>query len=379
MDTATTKNPFDIPELRHRLSLFVTVKNALSCARVSKSWVYDFVAAVWFTVHFDVHPRFVDLASEIITKHCHLIRIVKNVKSLLHVRSIANTGVNRLRELRMNTAASAMQHVYGHEIVSRNSARLENPDTLSTSIPANKRNSTVHYLSASALIPFPCSTSKATTSKLKVLKLSSRSSTEMLLSLLGAQDPLSLWVIGTLSVVLFLEFENFVDLELRRDVHHSFCTNIATKVLEIDFPPHHTSLETITAILLDQATWKSVTIFKVRNDFNCEAEEIVPVPDHLQVSGQLLQLIPRGFSLLETLDFHGLDTKKKIRKAIALWRAGCWRRWQGSGKATVVLVETKEKTRRKKRCSIEARVARHLLKFEKLWWIWLGYKTLSPV
>ncbi|KAF9083318.1 hypothetical protein BGX23_011583 [Mortierella sp. AD031] len=173
MDTATTKNPFDIPELRHRLSLFVTVKNALSCARVSKSWVYDFVAAVWFTVHFDVHPRFVDLASEIITKHCHFIRIVKNVKSLLHVRSIANTGVNRLRELRMNTAASAMQHVYGHEIVSRNSARLENPDTLSTSIPANKRNSTVHYLSASALIPFPCSTSKATTSKLKVLKLSS--------------------------------------------------------------------------------------------------------------------------------------------------------------------------------------------------------------
>ncbi|KAK3822343.1 MAG: hypothetical protein J3R72DRAFT_497254 [Linnemannia gamsii] len=59
-----------------------------------------------------------------------------------------------------------------------------------------------------------------------------------------------------------------------------------------------------------------------------------------------------------------LDTKEKILKAIALWRKGCWRRWREQAGILVGEEGKLDSTD----MSIEARVTRHLLKFEKLWW-----------
>ncbi|KAK3838233.1 MAG: hypothetical protein J3R72DRAFT_493004 [Linnemannia gamsii] len=100
MDTVTTtNNPFGIPELRHRLSQFITNKDALSCALVSKAWTLDFVRTIWFQVEFDVHPQFVDLSPDIIAKHEHHIRVVINATTLEEISAINYANVNRLRHL----------------------------------------------------------------------------------------------------------------------------------------------------------------------------------------------------------------------------------------------------------------------------------------
>jgi hypothetical protein len=70
-----------------------------------------------------------------------------------------------------------------------------------------------------------------------------------------------------------------------------------------------------------------------------------------------------------------LDTEDKIPKTIALWRKGCWRRWQKKAGAPIPVEANQEPMDN----SIEARVARHLLKFEKLWSVWLGYQTWTPI
>ncbi|KAF9147022.1 hypothetical protein BG015_011390, partial [Linnemannia schmuckeri] len=76
--SAIFKNPFDLPELRYRLSWFVTIKGALSCALVFKAWSDDFVSVIWFKVDFDVQPRFANLSPDTIAKHGHRTRVVKN-------------------------------------------------------------------------------------------------------------------------------------------------------------------------------------------------------------------------------------------------------------------------------------------------------------
>lgn len=64
-----------------------------------------------------------------------------------------------------------------------------------------------------------------------------------------------------------------------------------------------------------------------------------------------------------------LDTKDKVLGTIALWRAGCREQWQGNASEDVTMIMTVNETN----ISIEDRVARHLLKFEKLSRVWLGY------
>ncbi|KAG0217759.1 hypothetical protein BGX33_009638 [Mortierella sp. NVP41] len=179
-----------------------------------------------------------------------------------------------------------------------------------------------------------------------------------------------------------------------------FCANIAMNISEVAYPLQNTSLETIIAILLHQATLKSVVVFHEQG-FDFEAEKVTPVSDHFQESGQFLLLIPRCCSQLEILDlyFHemdmdeiekgdwacknlrtlririkGLNTEDKILMAIAIWRAECRKRWQEKARE-IPVIEDQDMID----MSIEARVARHLLKFEMLWWVWLGYKTWALV
>ncbi|KAG0376112.1 hypothetical protein BGX24_008261 [Mortierella sp. AD032] len=182
-----------------------------------------------------------------------------------------------------------------------------------------------------------------------------------------------------------------------------FCTNIAANnITEIMFRFRHISLETVSAILMHQASLKSVRHFSFPDGIDMEAEQVAPVSNHFQAWGSFLQLIPRGCSKLETLELNahemdmdvveqgewacknlkniqirvkGLDTKDKILKAIALWRKGCWQRWQEEAGAPVGA----ERRLKETDTSIEARVARHLLKFDKLWTVWLGYQSWNPI
>ncbi|KAG0217760.1 hypothetical protein BGX33_009639 [Mortierella sp. NVP41] len=466
--TTASTSPFGLPELRHRLSRFLSIKDALSCTLVSQAWTKDFVSAIWFMVDFDVSPSFTDLLPDIVATHGHHIRVVKNAKSLPQVQSIANASVNRLRELRIDTAASVMQHILAYEIVSTNITSLETLELFTTSAPANKRESLAHYVPAPSLAPFAGASQTASPSKLKVLRISHLCLTyDGLMAILQGCTNLSdlelpgtdivgrptrsfqhtgvtLFSSGLKSVFsrepvgpsLLPSIPNLKTLQvwdydvdetlavpaarIKEDLYQHcphttgyrlsdttgamvpfFSSIIAKDISDLGFLHHHTSLTTITAILLHQATLKTLLMFPTYSGFNFDSDEVPPVLRHSQASGHLLQLIPRHCSQLETLDLHlqemeigeiemsewacknlrtlririkGLDTKDKILKTIALWRAGCWRHWQ---KATGDPGSVDEQG--KSNQSIEARVARHLLKFDKLGKVWLGYQTWTPV
>ncbi|KAF9922118.1 hypothetical protein FBU30_007807 [Linnemannia zychae] len=162
---------------------------------------------------------------------------------------------------------------------------------------------------------------------------------------------------------------------------------------------------------------KKVSINVTEHDFDFWIDEVPYVSSRFDRWGYLLQQIPRSCAELEKLDLHlhemdmddieegewvckdlkklririkGLDTPETITKAIELWRSGVRERWRmqaiySKGKKTMEkdIKETEEGKNNEERSlikenidtSIEARVARHLLKFEKLQKVWLGYRT----
>ncbi|KAF9138983.1 hypothetical protein BGX30_008523 [Mortierella sp. GBA39] len=459
--SATTKNPFDLPELRHRISRYVTIKDALSCALVSKAWTDDFVSAIWFKVDFDVQPRFTDLSPYTIAKYGHHIQIVKNAKSLSQVSSLTNIGVNGLRVLNIDTAASAVQHILAYEILSRNYSSLQEIDLFAASLPFNKRDSSAHYVVAPALVIFAGTVSIL--SKLNSLKIKNLCLTnDGLMMILQGCPRLSALRVEHVDIVgplirsfqhmgislLALELTSILPTDLTRPSLLSYFPNLTTlhtwnhdtrytipwnrikeelsrhcprltgyqledsigailpnflanlpnnnNVSRIMFNYKTISSDTITAILMHQAFLESVKQFTPSSGFALEKEEVAPVSSHFQESGHLLQLIPRCCSRLVSLCLmshemdmdvvergewacknlmmlrirvKGLDTKETILKAVALWRAGCWRRRQGkTDEDDTVMLEVQDQDD----CSIETRVAKHLLKFEKLNWVWLG-------
>ncbi|KAF8947963.1 hypothetical protein BGZ47_007101 [Haplosporangium gracile] len=464
----TVRSPFDLPELIHRLSRFVAVKDALSCALVAKSWTDSFISTIWFKVDFDTQSRFANLSPAVVTKHGHYIRIVINAKSLSQVTILANTGVHELRGLQIDPTASVLQYIQAYEIIHRNNTNLEELYLLPATASSNKQESFAHYVSAPALAPSLGGTLPSP-SKLKSLRIEDMCVThDSLAAILQGCPRLSEVAIPNTDVVgiptqsfqhqgvaLFgSSFKSIFEIsptdpsllsyfpalktlstfgynlvstispvkikeQLTRYCPHltgylledntgaivpDFFIDIVNNVSEICFLYRTISLETITAILLHQSTLKAVKHFLMENSFNFEKEEVVPVLDHFQTSGRFIQLIPRCCPVLEVLDLYGhemdmdaveqsrwvckdlkslririkgLNTKEKILKAIALWRKGCWRGWQE--KAGTLVEKEEQEEQDGTELSIEARVARHLLKFDKLWWVWLGYQTWTPI
>lgn len=468
---AADRRPFELPELIHRLSRLVTLKDALSCALVSKTWINHFMSAVWFKVDFDVHTRFADLSPAILTKNGHLIQVVRNAKSLPQVTVLANSSVSGLKCLHIDPTASVLQHVRAYEIVHRNSNSLQDLHLFAVSSTSNRADSLTHFVSTSALVPSLGETLPSP-SRLRSLKIGCMCLTHDGLAIILQGCPKlselrmphtdivgtptqsfqhtgvtqfgatlrSIYVVApggrsllyyfpdlrSLSVYNFESSFPVSSAKIKEDtirycpsltgyrleditgaIVPEFLTNIAHNVSEVVFHHGHLSLETITAILLHQSTLKSVSHFHVQRGLDFEKADVAPVSTHFEGSGRCLQLIPRCCSQLDVLDLHfhemdmdvveqgrwvcndirrlririkGLDTKEKILKAIALWRKGCWRRWQEKAGTPVVEEEgEEEKEQGKTDLSIEARVARHLLQFEKLWWVWLGYQTWTPI
>ncbi|KAG9069481.1 hypothetical protein KI688_010384 [Linnemannia hyalina] len=469
--TAAARNPFEVPELIHRLGRFVTLKDACSCALVSKTWTNHFMSAAWFSVDFNVHPRFADLSPAIITKNGHLIRVVKNAKSLPQVTVLANASVRGLKDLHIDPTASVLQHVRAYEIVHRNNNSLQDLHLFATLLVSNIEDSLIHYVSTSALTP-SLSETLPSPSRLRSLEIQNMCLThDGLAAILQGCPKLSELklpftdIVGTptqsfqhTGVTLFFAFLksiydaapgsrslldyfpalttlstyslNSVSIpasRIKEDTRRycpyltgyrlqdqtgaivpEFLVNIAHNISEIVFVHKQISLETITAILLHQSTLTSVLHFYVHQDLDLEEANIAPVSTHFEGSSQYLQLIPRCCSRLDILDLHfqemnmdvveqgswvckdistlririkGLDTEEKILKAIALWRKGCWRRWQRKAGTPVVEEEGEKgeegKEQSKTDLSIEARVAPDstcpsgLLELE--WWADLTY------
>ncbi|KAF9134228.1 hypothetical protein BGW39_007699 [Mortierella sp. 14UC] len=461
--SSSSRNPFDLPELRRRLSLFVTLKDAISCALVSKAWAVDFMSVIWFKVDFDIHPYFADLSPHTVAKHGHLIRIVNNAKKPGQIAVLANAGVNNLRDIHIAQAASALQHVQAYEIVFRNSPCVKSVH-LSAPFLATARDSLPYYVSAPALLPSP-RMAPPRPSMLNILKLSQLCLTRdsLVTILLGCPMLTELRLLHTelvgtptqsfehtgvkilasalkslfqppstvpsllsyfprLTCLFAFNFDASLDIPPSRQkedllrycpdvtqyrvtdhagaIVSEFLLNVVNKPTEFMFSYRYISMDVITGMLLHQLTLETVELLHDQG-FDYEEEAIPPILDQFRQFGRSMQLIPRGCSQLRTLNLHshemdmddvemdkwtckelktlrirvkGLDTKEKILKTIALWRKGCWRRWQEQAGTSI----GEEGKLDEIDMSIEARVARHLLKFDKLWEVWLGYQTWTP-
>ncbi|KAF9134226.1 hypothetical protein BGW39_007697 [Mortierella sp. 14UC] len=470
--SSSARNPFVLPELRHPLSRFFTIKDAISCACVSKAWTDDFVSAIWFQIDFSHQPRFATLSPDIVAKHGHHIRIVKNAHTVAQISVLANTSVRQLRELRCDPSASALQHVRAYEIVHRNNTRLQHLYLYAISASTNKHKTLSHYIFSPALVPsfVPSATSPST---LKLLSISNMCLTyDGLVTILQGCPRLTEMTFSSMDIIgppaqsfqhtgitslnasfktafpdpptkghpsLFsffpsVEYINvwdfsrhftFSSARIKQDLTQhcprltgyrlqdhtgalitEFCSNIASKMTEVWFRFDQTSWALIAAILVHQDSLKMIKYFSHPDGMDMEAEQVAYTEkEHQGGGGRLgtfLLLFPQLCSKLETLELNAhemdmdiidraewickdlrtlkiriqaLDTQEKILKTIALWRKGCWRRWQEQAGTLV----GEEGMLDMYDMSIEARVARHLLKFEKLWWVWLGYQTWIPI
>ncbi|KAF9969392.1 hypothetical protein BGZ65_011987 [Modicella reniformis] len=164
------------------------------------------------------------------------------------------------------------------------------------------------------------------------------------------------------------------------------------------------SAEVVLAILNHQDTLLDAFTFTSCSNF-FDSDDIPEVEsNHLQVPDWVIQSIPRCCTRLENLQFHlyemnindieeatwgcysletlyirihGLNTKEKIDRAIQLWIEGriAIRKKRTNDKETPTPSDSQlYSVIPRADNSIEARVARHLLKFKKLHQVWLGWK-----
>ncbi|KAK3838204.1 MAG: hypothetical protein J3R72DRAFT_183818, partial [Linnemannia gamsii] len=468
--TTTVRSPFDLPELRHRLSRFLPLKDSLSCALVSKAWTLDFVSAIWFKVDLSVHQRFTDLPTDVIAKHGHLIRVVQNAKIFSQVCALDHPNINKLRILHMETTGSIKQHGHAFQIVTRNNASLQVVRVSASYTRPDKINNANYHVSVPAFLPSPSAFPVRPSSTIETLEFVIMWMThDDLMTILEASPRLSKLklvhtdVVGTptrffqhtgVTVLstslksifpdvptglpsLLSYFPNLTTLHtwhwdssamtpsarIKKDFERYcpllkqfklgdnkdnrimiFVTDVVSNITRITLQEARMTPNFVAAIVLHQASMEKVAQLYTRG-FDYEKEEVPWLQDkNYLCDSQRIQEIPRKCFQLQKLNLHqhemrmdvvesgewvckdlrklrirvkGLDTKEKILRTIALWRAGCWRRWQEQ--ATGVKVAVQEEDRLKADKSIEARVARHLLKFEQLWWVWLGYQTWTPI
>lgn len=67
---------------------FVSVNDAIFCARVSKDWSQDFVFAIWYIVNFKVYKTFENLDASIITKNGQHIRHIGGLEAQTQLNAL---------------------------------------------------------------------------------------------------------------------------------------------------------------------------------------------------------------------------------------------------------------------------------------------------
>ncbi|KAF9930118.1 hypothetical protein FBU30_000868 [Linnemannia zychae] len=458
---ANSGTPLDIPELRHRISRFVTPKDAYSCARVSKAWAGVFIAALWHKIDFTENPKFANLSPGIVSKYGRHIRIVLNITTDEQISALANVSVCQLKRLEIRLTGSAEHNDLVTKIFQRNIYNL-------TKFDANIKgynNLRSSPLAAVILIPPPEKILTTTTLSLISLTLSevhlnhcdlvtilrtypllndlSLSLVELKGNLdtsfkhthikkLSASLPDVFPADSTLSLLTYfpnltclgVRFDKYWDSSINFKDWSDQCCPLLTEY-ELLYPHgedlvYHTFIEKdirmhevlpsgarrlksrVADIIKLHAVLKE---FTVASSICFETDKVSQIQtSHDSRSYTILQ-IPTTCSKLEKLDLWSfeidmcdidddewickdlkdlrmrirkLNTKERIVKAIELWRSGSRERRKKQamdsrgGEKKVEIPDRFD-------ISLEARVARHLLKFEKLEKVWLGYQTWTLV
>ncbi|KAF9120913.1 hypothetical protein BGX30_002888 [Mortierella sp. GBA39] len=491
------RSPFDIPELRDRISRFVTLKDAIACARVSKAWAQDYLPFIWYSIDCNKfsHSNTSSGFDIVVVKHAHHIRVANNVNYPSQMAILVKGGIAQLRELSITMTSSTFHYATALDFVARNSATLEKLKLKPVTTYATKYESPLYCVHASMLVHPGLSNKIA--SRLRDLDVSglwlmreglstilqgcpnlshlNLSGTDVIgrasvnfghegLSFLtcsiitalrpdptdSQQQPspgllmhfpnLKTWsTSGSESELRFVLPSGLLKAEVKqhspllsdvrlRDSPESMWVTLFTDVFsnlkEISFDYKSMSVQVLTTILLHQDTIESIQANPGKEfDFERDVFSPGPVMDHFHTSGRQVQLLPRSCTRLTELNLYphvmdidimedkawnckdlrtlrtrikGLDTKERIMRTIDLWRAGWRKRVQARRRQSSISllngngnVNAKDLNKFWNRMatamalvdndySIEARVAHHLLQFEKLENVWLGYKTWHP-
>ncbi|KAF8925859.1 hypothetical protein EDD21DRAFT_406498 [Dissophora ornata] len=455
------KNPLSLPELRARISRFVTLEDAIVCAQVCKDWSNDFISVVWHTIDFEIHGNLKSLGPQVLRKYSHHIRVVKNLESNPHLEAILWSRATRITSLQMVMKPTSRYQAQCYDVIRQNRANLTylHLSTLS--------NSSDKELFFSIDVLSPSATMKET-SKLTLLKIQNLRLTRDAFSSLLQACPLlvtldirgttfsTAWIDGeyqhtgvtcliapikqvfmvdsktTRDLSLLVHFPNLAiwklwtesstpDLEVPpeeiKDEVTKYCpalktictetsSAITTQLLIHGFEGltklcvtmQQLTPDVILAILTYRETLEHVLTYDLFQGFY-EQEDVHEVEDHLQGHSWMMQILPQICYRLKTMMFPwheinisevektswnckdltvlhiriaDLNTKEKISRTIQLWKEG-----RQSREGNLVQVRGSDSGNFPDDSSLEARVARLLLTFERLSIVWLGTRVYS--
>ncbi|KAG0214697.1 hypothetical protein BGX31_001045, partial [Mortierella sp. GBA43] len=117
-----------IPEIILRISLRVTVKDAVACTRVCKAWSDAFLPVVWKAVDFKVQEKFVNLDPVTIKKYGHHIRTVKGIDQDQHLQALHHSSVSRLQKLSIVMSTAIHSQAFCCELLRRNATSITQLD-----------------------------------------------------------------------------------------------------------------------------------------------------------------------------------------------------------------------------------------------------------
>ncbi|KAF9536901.1 hypothetical protein EC957_009426 [Mortierella hygrophila] len=151
IDPLIEKNPLQIPEIRARVSRLVSLKDAISCVRVSKAWSKDFALPIWCAVDFDSHDTFEDLDSDIVTKHGHHIRTIKNLTTQSQLNAVLRPTIKNVRVLQVTCATNARFRTLCMDLINNSSRSLEKL-TLEMDANAKQQDYSSRMISVNAFV-----------------------------------------------------------------------------------------------------------------------------------------------------------------------------------------------------------------------------------
>ncbi|KAF9352269.1 hypothetical protein BGX34_012233 [Mortierella sp. NVP85] len=456
---ASPRNPLDLPEIRQRVCLFLTVKDAIACARVCKDWTDDFASAVWHTIE---EPSCLKLArsdSSIVSKHGHHIRVIKALTEGSLLDKLQNASVSKLKSLSVIMTATSLYLAHIYDLIQRNIDTLASID-LSLPLPI----SADLFFTTDAFASHTGATSKLTFLKLRGLCMT-RNAFSRLLRICPSLQHLDISDTALQSIIftdiyrhptlshltapveqifrvdpgkadtstLLLHFPNLAILETWQSTTNpgvtidaisnevaQRCPNLNTiraregglqlpnilvygtrNLTEICVLHKQLSSELMMAMLTHKDTLRTVMTLPPSDEI-FQSVNVSAVDDHLAASGWTAQVILsdclqlQKFSFpshemdmddvdripwvchdLETLHVRvkGLNSNELVNRALQMWVDG--KRTRSSMKDKNMSSKTVSKhsaNDSKMDVPIDVRVARHLLRFDKLKCVWLGTK-----
>ncbi|KAG0220517.1 hypothetical protein BGX31_010925 [Mortierella sp. GBA43] len=363
-------SPLQIPEIIRNLSHFVTLTDAVVCARVCKSWTNAFVSTIWHTIDFGNQDELLRMDAKILERHGNHIRVAKNVKNLDHIKMLIVSNATKLRKVIVSMMATQEFYAYFGNILRKNNATLQSIEMTQSStknahFPRLESWSLRADTSATGSTEIPIDEIRDGVIKycpsLKGLRTGVPASmaTELLVN-----------VFDGLNVLCCLQQEISAEFVMAIFRHRETLRQIYTFLGESD-PYTSDSVPDVVRNPNEAAGWIIQSIPQ-----HCSHLTILKFPSY-EMNMDDIEKAPWSCHNLKTLCIRisGLDTKEKIHRAIQLW-----------DKARTSMMDEEEKEEEEfantqedmvllpSDKSIEARVARHLLNFDKLRTVWLGWK-----